>query len=281
MVKKRLIAVVTVRAGWAVQSFGYKRYLPLGRPECLVENLDRWGADEILVQAIDRSSSALGPDFELLSRLGRLGLETPLIYGGGVSTAEHAVRAIQLGADRVVIDQALHTAPDEVRLMAALLGAQALIASVPITFDETIERYDYPRRKSVPFGEIVPALIADRIVSELMLIDWQNEGGTTQFMSDRIGDLPCPPVPLILFGGFTDPAVGQHFLQLPSVSAIAVGNMLSYSEHAYQLCKLAVDSDFSGCQNTRAFEVLIQKMGNLELASATCPQGRCCPGARF
>ena len=32
-----------------MQSFGYRRYLPLGRPEVLVENLDRWGADEIVL----------------------------------------------------------------------------------------------------------------------------------------------------------------------------------------------------------------------------------------
>ena len=82
MLRKRLIAVVTVLDGLAVQSFGYQRYLPLGKPECLVENLDRWGVDEIFVQVIDRSARNLGPDLGLLLRLGSLGLETPLIYGG-------------------------------------------------------------------------------------------------------------------------------------------------------------------------------------------------------
>ena len=60
MLRKRLIAVVTVLDGLAVQSFGYQRYLPLGKPECLVENLDRWGVDEIFVQVIDRSARNLG-----------------------------------------------------------------------------------------------------------------------------------------------------------------------------------------------------------------------------
>ena len=83
MLKKRLIGVVTIKNGWAVQSFGYQRYLPLGKPECLVENLDRWGADEILVHVIDRSVSGEGPDYELLEKFARLGLGTPLIYGGG------------------------------------------------------------------------------------------------------------------------------------------------------------------------------------------------------
>ena len=68
MLKKRVIGVVTVKAGWAVQSFGYHRYLPLGRPEYLVGNLDRWGADEIVVQVIDRSKNQLGPDFDLIEK---------------------------------------------------------------------------------------------------------------------------------------------------------------------------------------------------------------------
>ena len=40
MIKKRLIGVITVRQGWAVQSFGYQRHLPLGRPEVLMVIID-------------------------------------------------------------------------------------------------------------------------------------------------------------------------------------------------------------------------------------------------
>ena len=47
MVKKRLIGVVTIRNGLAVQSFSYSSYLPLGNPLCIIQNLDRWGVDEI------------------------------------------------------------------------------------------------------------------------------------------------------------------------------------------------------------------------------------------
>lgn len=113
MLKKRLIGVVTVRQGWAVQSFNYSRYLPLGKPEVLVENLDRWGADEILIQCIDRSVANAGPDFPLLDRLGALGLSTPLIYAGGIRNAEDAVKAVNLGADRLSVDTLLWDAPHQ------------------------------------------------------------------------------------------------------------------------------------------------------------------------
>ena len=54
----------------------HRRWLPLGKPECLVENLDRWGADGIVVLAIDRGDQ--GPDLKLIERLSGLGLSTPL-----------------------------------------------------------------------------------------------------------------------------------------------------------------------------------------------------------
>ena len=69
MIKKRLIGVVTIRNGIAVQSFSYKKYLPIGNPLCVIQNLDRWGVDEILIQVIDRSINQLGPDFSLLNKL--------------------------------------------------------------------------------------------------------------------------------------------------------------------------------------------------------------------
>lgn len=243
MLRKRLIGVVTVRKGWAVQSFGYRRYLPLGRPECLVENLDRWGADEILVQVIDRSSRNLGPDFDLLMRLGKLGLETPLIYGGGITSADHAVQVIQSGADRISIDQILHNSPCEVRRMALRLGAQALIAAVPIRFcDTTWLRHDYMKRQCFPFDDELPALFQDRVVSELMLIDWQNEGNITEFKPEQLARLPFTEVPVIMFGGFTKPSLTRRFLDHPKVAAVAVGNLFSYREHAYQDYKRVVGS---------------------------------------
>ncbi|TVO60267.1 HisA/HisF-related TIM barrel protein [Denitromonas ohlonensis] len=243
MLKKRLVGVVTVRHGWAVQSFGYNRHLPIGRPECLVENLDRWGADEILVQAIDRSKGEMGPDFDMLARVGKLGLETPLIYAGGIATEEHATRAIQLGADRICVDYALHHATDEVRKMSARLGAQAIIGAVPINFSQGLRRLDYVTQQERPFGDVIPGLISQRVISELVLIDWKHDGGETHLTPEQLDPLPIPQVPLILFGGFSDPTTTRRFYQHPAVAAVAVGNLFTYREHAYQMYKREVESD--------------------------------------
>ena len=66
MLKKRIIGSITVLNGWAVQSIGYSQYLPLGRPSVIAENLDRWGADEILIW-IPQTSLAIGSTIFFIS----------------------------------------------------------------------------------------------------------------------------------------------------------------------------------------------------------------------
>lgn len=235
MPKKRLVGVVTVKNGWAVQSFGYRRYLPLGKPECLVENLDRWGADEILVQVIDRSAANLGPDFDLLERLAALGLGTPLIYAGGIRTVEDGVKMIKSGADRIVVDALLHDDLLPVRGLSERLGAQALIASLPLSWQgDGLEWMDYRFQISTPISDEVLILIQSGVISEVLISDWQHEGMPGGFDQKLVEKFTLKDVPIIAFGGISEHAQMRTLLQSSGVTAVAVGNFLSYREHAIQ-----------------------------------------------
>lgn len=238
MLKKRLVGVVTIKNGWAVQSFGYRRYLPLGKPECLVGNLDRWGADEIMVQVIDRSVGDLGADFELLERLGGLGLETPLIYAGGVRSVSDGVKLIQSGADRLVVDALLQDDLSLVRGLSERLGAQALIASMPLSWQGgRIEWLNYRQRIQTPIADELLAIIESGVVSEVLVTDWMHEGNPCGFDKKIVEEFPLRDVPLITFGGLSTSEQMAMLLQQSNVSAIAVGNFLSYKEHAIQRFK--------------------------------------------
>jgi cyclase len=235
MIKKRLIGVITVRAGIAVQSFGYRRYLPLGSPECLAENLNRWGVDEILVLCIDRSRGGLGPDLALLRRLGVLGLSTPLSYGGGVHTAAQAVQVIQAGAERLSLDAVLRTNPGAVRDMAGLLGSQALVAALPMVIQNgEAMHYAYLHDSLLPYAEETNRLFDDGVVSEALLIDAAHEGQPNAFDAELVRRFPRPTTPMIVFGGISEPAQLSQLLEQPTVVAVAVGNPFNYSEHAVQ-----------------------------------------------
>lgn len=241
MIKKRLIGVVTVRNGWAVQSFGYRRYLPLGRPEVLVQNLDRWGADEIMLQCIDRSAQAAGPDFGLLDKVAKLGIATPLVYAGGIRSAEEARAAVNIGADRVALDALLHDKPGEVAEIGYQLGAQAVIAALPLAKTESgTQWYDYRSRTCSPLSREVIDLLEKGDISEALVIDHAHEGTPGAFDADLLDCGLADHVPLIAFGGISEADGMAELLKRPQVAAVAVGNFLSYREHAVQAYKEAL-----------------------------------------
>ena len=242
MLKKRIIGVVTVKNGWAVQSFGYRRYLPLGKPEVLLQNLDRWGADEILVQCIDRSTASLGPDFDVLSRISMLGIATPLIYAGGISHWEDAVEVIKLGADRIMVDSMLMDSPQALEFVARELGTQAVIAHLPIRMTgDGLVTLDYRNRNERPLHQWLKKLPIEWI-SEVIVSDWQNEGSPGRF-DERLLDITQHiDKPLICFGGLSEAAQIQRVLAHPKVVGAGVGNFLSYREHAVQSLKQQLGS---------------------------------------
>lgn len=236
MIAKRIAAVVTVRARRAVQSFGYARHLPMGDPCVVAENLDRWGADEIVINCIDRADD--GPDFDLISRISRMGLSTPLIYGGGIRTVEDGIRAVQLGADRILLDSMLRDSPEAVEALSGALGAQGVIAALPVTAaPEGLSWHDYRRRTDTAFSpELLGRLLKTRC-AEAMVIDWQAEGTPGRFDARLVRDFPLADMPLILFGGLGEQSQTRAMLAQDNVVAVAVGNMLSYQEHAVQKLK--------------------------------------------
>jgi cyclase len=235
MLKKRLIGVITTRDGWAVQSFGYRRYLPLGRPEWLAQNLDRWSVDEILVLSIDRTRKGLGPDLELLRRLGALGLATPLAYGGGISTSEHARAVVQSGADRLCVDALLRTNPAAVREISRLVGAQAVIGVLPLALQDNVLTWrDYLSARDAPLRAADLTLFQERVVSEALIVDWVNEGRPAGFDARLIAHFPLRDVSIIAFGGLSEAAQVRTLMDDERVCAAAVGNFLAYREHAVQ-----------------------------------------------
>lgn len=240
MLRKRIVGVITVRNGWAVQSFGYGRYLPLGRPEILAKNLDRWGADEILLQCIDRSAGELGPDIGLIERVANKGIATPLIYAGGIHDADDGVAVIHAGADRIAIDTLLWEAPERVHLLEERLGAQAIIAALPLSIEAgRLMRRNYRSAAAAELDEALLDLLRRRVVSEVLVIDWKNDGGSA-YDTRLIDQFPIDDMPIIAFGGLAWADQLRGVLTRPQVVAAGVGNALNYREHTVRLLKQAL-----------------------------------------
>jgi cyclase len=228
---KRLVGVITVKDNWAVQSIGFQKYLPLGKPEVLAENYDRWQLDEILVVDIDRSKFGLGPNFSLLEKITSKKLMTPLCYMGGIRDSNDALQLISKGADRIALDSLFWKDPAMVGKIADSVGRQAIIRVQPVLKNgDDVCCYDHLVRGSS--GTIQPQHFIDNYIncSELMLIDVKNEGSMNSFSTDLVVPFEELNLQLICFGGVTSAKQISHLFSRPNVSAVAIGNSLNYRE---------------------------------------------------
>jgi cyclase len=231
MLKKRLVGLVTVKGDNAVQSFGYKEYLPLGKIQYVVENLDRWGADEIVIQSIDRSILGLGPDFRLIEKIAAIGLSTPIVYGGGIKSSLDALNVIQLGAERVCIDSILHTGGIQaIKEISQKIGSQALILSCPVTVHNSNLLWLNYKTGQYKMIEELKLNDCKEDFSEVLLIDHINEGSLNSFQAEILNLFPWKAVPVLAFGGVSEPNQIIKFCKFNNFSAACIGNSLNYKE---------------------------------------------------
>ena len=245
MLKKRLAGVITVKGDIAVQSFGFKQYLPVGSPVIVAEYLQRHGVDEIIVLDIDRSKQSLGPNLELIRTIAASGLATPLAYGGGIACANDALSVINAGAERIVVDAAMQGPKERLEDIMDVIGTQALIGSIPLCIqDSNILWFNYMRNECHPVTEQINDMLKSGIFSEFLIIDSLNEGSMSGFDLRILEMFEGCGSSLIAFGGLGGLEIFREVLRMPSISAIAIGNSLHYREHSvYNLKKELRSSD--------------------------------------
>ena len=234
MNNKRLIGSICIKNNIAVQSFGYSNYLPLGNPAVIAENLSRWQVDEILINFIDQSISDLGPNIHGLQEINLKKINTPIIYSGGLTNAKDAINVIKMGADRVCVDNLLHSNPKEIINISRAIGSQAVILSLPISvINKKILIYDYKKKKNLEITNEIKNILQNNYISEVLLIDWKNEGHSGKFNMQILDKFDCPNnVKIIGFGGLDTINKISTFLDNRRTSAVSIGNIYNYTEHA-------------------------------------------------
>ena len=95
MLKKRLIGSINIKNGWAVQSFNFQKYLPIGKPKYSLDFLDKWGVDEIVVHDISATPNNSLPRFSLLNEITKKA-SIPVTYGGGLNSVKKMIKVFQV-----------------------------------------------------------------------------------------------------------------------------------------------------------------------------------------
>ena len=85
-------------------------------------------------------------------------------------------------------------------------------------------------------------MFSENVVSESLIIDFLNEGCRNSFDSSLIERFPKNDIPLIVFGGISEPKQIEDLISQRQVSAVCVGNFLNYKEHSIQYLKSHLSS---------------------------------------
>jgi cyclase len=229
MAFKRLIALVPVQAGQVVMSYGYMRHKPAGSLGTVLRNLDRWGIDEIAV--IDISRGRDKPDFSILEQIRLSAVRTPVAFGGGIRSADHAVAAVEQGCDRVIIETLIWQAPQEIDRISEAIGQQAVIGAVPLVYGpDGLTVAPVNSAGGHAWGDFMKR-VEGMAISELMIIDREHEGAAGS--SKLVEQIPLTETlhKLIWFGGLCARQAAA-LLERSDTVGVAFGNPFLVNELA-------------------------------------------------
>lgn len=239
MLKKRIAAVLVIKDGIVVQSLGFQRYLPVGKPAIAIEFLNHWGIDEIIMLDISATRKGYGPDFSMVRKAGQQ-CRVPLTVGGGITNIAQIHDLMHCGADKVSLNQAGLSRFELLRDAARVFGDQCIVASIDASWTDSGYRvYDYKEGKTLP---ITPCDHAKRMrdagAGEILINSVDRDGMKTGFDFDLINQIcQVVTIPVIACGGAGGP---QHLIDAivnTSASAIAAANFFHFFEHSVTITK--------------------------------------------
>ncbi len=235
MLKKRLVACLLLRDGLIVQSFGFNRYLPIGRPRFPIEFVVKWDVDEIVLLDMSASPQGRGPDEAVLEMLSQY-CYVPLTVGGGIRSADEARGVIRAGADKTCVNTHAIARPALISEIADVLGSQCVVVSIDCKRENDGSYKVYTASGSRATGWMAAdwaGHCATLGAGEIFLNSIDRDGSRAGYDIELIRSVTeAVEIPVIACGG-----VGSFGHFAPGIieggaSAVAAANIIHHIEHS-------------------------------------------------
>lgn len=131
MLKNRLIPVILLKNGIVVQSYNFRRFLPIGNVKTAIDFFVNWDVDEIVILDTDATRENRPPQLRVIEEAARHCF-VPLMIGGGIRNLETIRHVLNAGADKVSINSYAYEAPSFISRAAERFGSQCLTISIDV-----------------------------------------------------------------------------------------------------------------------------------------------------
>lgn len=233
MLTKRLIFTLLYDSGSFMLSRNF-RLQKIGDISWLEKNYGfasvGYSIDELIVIDVSRQPHDTTKFCENLKRLTQ-DCFAPIAAGGSIKTISHARELLRSGADKVVLNTALHDQPELIEEIAAEFGRQCIVASVDV--QKINNKYEvFKSNGSIKTGDSLEHFLlkcAGLPIGEIYLTSIDRDGtgnGLNLEMLDFATHIN--EVPLILMGGVGNADHIIAGLQDNRVDAVATANLLNF-----------------------------------------------------
>ena len=240
MLKNRLVACLLLRDGLIVQSIGFAKYLPIGRPKFPIEFVAKWDVDEIILLDITASKKAQGPNFDVIKLLSR-SCFVPLTVGGGIKTISDAANLIRSGADKVSLNLGALDNPGLISEISNSFGSQCVVVSIDCKKgdDGCYWVYADSGKKSYSIEAEVWAQEAQAAgAGEIFLNSIDRDGSRLGFDIQLIKKITSSvSIPVIACGGAGNFSHFSQAILYGGADAVSAANIFHHVEHSTILAK--------------------------------------------
>lgn len=244
MLKTRLIPCIITKGELVVQSFGFKRYLPIGNVKTAIDFFVNWDVDEIVVNDIDASLEGREPNIELVTWAAKECF-VPLTVGGGIKSINHIRQLLKAGADKVAINSLAIDKPKFITKASTLFGSQCITVSIDASKQgNSYKVYDYQAKAPlqidvVEWAKKVESLGAGEILLNSVDRDGSREGYDTQLLRSVSDSVSIPVIALGGIGRFDQLVEGAT---TGGCQALAAANIFQHMEHSTIAAKAQMKS---------------------------------------
>jgi len=233
MLRQRIIFSLIYDRGSFTQSRNF-RLQKVGDINWLEKNYQfqkiSFSLDELIVLDASRGGKDAAGFAAAVSRLVE-DVFIPVAAGGGIRRAEDAARLFNSGADKIVLNSALHENPALVRELAATYGAQSIVASIDykvLDGKPAVYINDGSRKLETPLSDYI-GYVQGLDVGEIYLNSIDKDGTGFGYDLPVIAKAAAGVrLPLIIAGGAGNESHLIEGLRLPNVSAVATANLFNF-----------------------------------------------------
>ena len=240
MLKNRLIPCIIVKGELLVQSFFFKKYLPIGKIKTAIEFFVNWDVDEIVILDIDATKESRSPLLEVIEHAAR-DCFVPLSIGGGIRSVDDINNLLKVGADKVCINTIAVEHPEFISEAAEQFGSQCVTVSIDAK-EVSENRYEVMiRNGKQATGLYLPdwAGTVERLgAGEILINSIDRDGSRKGYDINLLRTVSSAVhVPVIACGG-----VGkmEHFsagIIEGGCQAVAASNIFQHTEHSTIVAK--------------------------------------------